>query len=67
MIQLMVVTEEIFNAQITADINMLLAFALLVKNWIVLINQNHTNILVVIHIKSPVIINAIRSLVHMGK
>ena len=63
----MVVTEEIFNAQITADINMLLAFALLVKNWIVLINQNHTNILVVIHIKSLAITNAIRSLVHMGK
>ena len=61
----MVVTEEISDVQ--ADINTLLVFVLLVKDWIVLINQNPTNIHVVIHIKSPVIINAIRSMVHMGK
>ena len=63
----MVVMEEIFNVQITVDINMLLDFARLAKNWIVLINRNHMNIHVVIHTKSLVIINATRSLVHMGK
>ena len=63
----MVVMEEIFNVQITVDINMLLDFARLAKNWIVLINRNHTNIHVVIHIKSLATINAIRSSVHTGK
>lgn len=67
MIPLTVAMGEIFNVRIMADINTLSDFVLPVKNWIVLINRNHTNTLVAIRIKYLVIINAIKNLVLTGK
>ena len=67
MIQSTADTEEIFNALIMVDINMLSDFVLRDKKTIVLIKANHTSIRVVIHTRYLVIINAIKSLELTGK
>ena len=64
MIQSTADMEEIFNALIMVDINMLSDFVLRVR---VLIKANHTSIRVVIHTRYLVIINAIKSLELTGK